>query len=123
VVSLPDLPFIVLVADKTDQGTQCASLGAVTRGLLAALYYACQGDSGLQEYGKRTAGGKTKTQASAAGDPQEADFLKEYVRVYFPSRSTVLQSKGGKEVRHFRTAFLTGSCLLLSPFLTLRLHL
>ncbi|SPQ22375.1 5c7a7958-a57c-4b24-83ed-ea1e08282303 [Thermothielavioides terrestris] len=71
----------------------CASLGAVTDSLLAALYYACQGDSGLQEYSKRTASGKTYAASSTV---KGAGTVREHVRVFFPSRETVLQSKGGK---------------------------
>ncbi|KAK4242628.1 hypothetical protein C8A03DRAFT_11236 [Achaetomium macrosporum] len=71
----------------------CASLGAVNYSLLLALYYACQGDSGLKEYGKRITGNKTKGASSA----KDEAMLRDHMRVYFPSRDTVLQSKGGKD--------------------------
>ncbi|KAL2022295.1 hypothetical protein VTK56DRAFT_5693 [Thermocarpiscus australiensis] len=71
----------------------CASLGAVNYSLLAALYYACQGDCGLKEYESRTCGRKSKNAASADND---IAVVRDHTRVYFPSRETVLQSKGGR---------------------------
>lgn len=57
------------------------------------MYYACLGDP-LVEYQARTG---SKGQREAFND--RAQFLvKEHMRVFFPSRETVLQSKGGKEV-------------------------
>ncbi|KAH6850249.1 tyrosyl-DNA phosphodiesterase-domain-containing protein [Chaetomium sp. MPI-CAGE-AT-0009] len=70
----------------------CASLGAINYGLLSALYYACLGDPVL-EYEART-GSKSKREAFTA----RANFLvQEHMRIFFPSRETVLQSKGGKD--------------------------
>ncbi|KAK4114100.1 phospholipase D/nuclease [Canariomyces notabilis] len=72
----------------------CASLGAVNESLLRGLYYACQaGDCGLKEYDARTAGRKSK-------DANLADHavvpVLDHMRVYFPSRETIMRSKGGK---------------------------
>ncbi|KAL2134218.1 hypothetical protein VTI74DRAFT_723 [Chaetomium olivicolor] len=71
----------------------CASLGAVNYSLLTALYYACQGDSGLKEYSSRAATAKGKGSGSVRADGQS--LVRAHTRVYFPSRETVLQSKGG----------------------------
>ncbi|KXX79467.1 Tyrosyl-DNA phosphodiesterase 1 [Madurella mycetomatis] len=70
----------------------CSSLGAVNDGLLRALYYACQGDSGLKEYDTRKAGRNTKNASST-----KLDAIRDHLRVYFPSRGTVIRSKGGKD--------------------------
>ncbi|KAK0711148.1 tyrosyl-DNA phosphodiesterase-domain-containing protein [Lasiosphaeris hirsuta] len=77
----------------TEMDIVCASIGAVNNSLLRALYYACQGDSGMKEYESRTAGSKAKGVTGADGD---MDTLKSHVRVYFPSQETVAQSRGGK---------------------------
>ncbi|KAK3357465.1 tyrosyl-DNA phosphodiesterase-domain-containing protein [Lasiosphaeria hispida] len=70
-----------------------ASLGAVNASLLRALYYACQGDSGMKEYKSRAASRKAK---GDTGTDDDLDTLKSHVRVYFPSQETVAQSRGGK---------------------------
>ncbi|KAK1835229.1 hypothetical protein QBC39DRAFT_388923 [Podospora conica] len=71
----------------------CASIGAVKYDLLRALYYACQGDSGLKEYESRSTGRKGKDIAKADDD---TDVLNKNIRVYFPSLETVNRSKRGK---------------------------
>ncbi|KAK0621288.1 tyrosyl-DNA phosphodiesterase-domain-containing protein [Bombardia bombarda] len=84
----------------------CASIGAVNDSLLQALYYACQGDSGMKEYEMRTATGKGKgkgkgkgnsnSASTPAGDNSAAEAVKRHTRVYFPSLETVTQSRGGR---------------------------
>ncbi len=74
--------------------TQCASLGAVNYSLLCALYNACQGDSGLKEYESRPT---AKSRSTAAAD-DAVSKVKEHTRIFFPSRETVAQSKGGTDV-------------------------
>ena len=81
-----------MVADQIP--TQCASLGAVNYSLTCALYNACQGDSGLKEYESRpTAKGKSTASADDA-----VSAVKRHMRIFFPSRDTVAQSLGGKDV-------------------------
>ena len=59
------------------------------------MYYACLGDP-LLEYEGRT-GSKKRD-----GFHDRAKYLvNEHMRIFFPSRETVLQSKGGKEVCFF----------------------
>ncbi|KAK3692774.1 tyrosyl-DNA phosphodiesterase-domain-containing protein [Podospora appendiculata] len=70
----------------------CASLGAINSSLLKALYYACQGDSGLKEYESRATGRRGKD-TSAKDD---LGTLEGHIRVYFPSQQTVAKSRGGK---------------------------
>ncbi|CAN8096868.1 unnamed protein product [Discula destructiva] len=71
----------------------CSSIGAVKLDLLTALYNACQGDSGIREYEARTSRPRGR-KGIAAPDVDQVDLAK--VRVYFPSRETVVQSRGGK---------------------------
>ncbi|KAF3770305.1 hypothetical protein M406DRAFT_33689 [Cryphonectria parasitica EP155] len=76
----------------------CSSIGAVNRDLLAALYNACQGDTGLKEYTSRAgraAKGKAKGTAAAASRADLLDLTK--IRVYFPSRETVDRCRGGRQ--------------------------
>ncbi|KAK2605267.1 hypothetical protein N8I77_008116 [Diaporthe amygdali] len=70
----------------------CSSIGAVNNDLLAALYNACKGDSGMMEYDDRTRRQKKSKDAPPAAN--ETGF-KEHMRVYFPSRDTVRTSRGG----------------------------
>ncbi|KAL2288867.1 hypothetical protein FJTKL_02778 [Diaporthe vaccinii] len=70
----------------------CSSIGAVKNDLMAALYNACKGDSGMMEYEART--GKQKKNKDAPPGANQEDF-KEHIRVYFPSRETVRTSRGG----------------------------
>lgn len=73
----------------------CSSIGAVNATFLAALYGACQGDSGLKEYESRAAKPRrAKGTASSESDP--AAFSR--IRVYYPSRETVIRSRGGADV-------------------------
>lgn len=73
----------------------CSSIGAVKLDLLAALYYAAQGDSGTKEIEARTARAKRSKDATVSAVDQ-IDLAK--IRVYFPSRDTVLRSRGGSNV-------------------------
>ncbi len=57
------------------------------------------GDSGLKEYELRGAKPKAQGMSGAAGDWHK---IQDCFRVYFPSRETVLSSKGGKDVRRIR---------------------
>ncbi|KAL2201350.1 tyrosyl-DNA phosphodiesterase-domain-containing protein [Corynascus similis CBS 632.67] len=71
----------------------CATLGAINYGLLTALYYACLGDP-LAEYEERTSGSQGKREAFTK---RVNSLVKKHMRIFFPSRETVLQSKGGKD--------------------------
>lgn len=73
----------------------CSSLGNIKRDLLCALYGACKGDSGLREYAMRT-GKPRKPKAAASSGVEDVDASK--LRVYYPSRETVEQSRGGPNV-------------------------
>ena len=78
-----------------------SSIGAVDTDFLTMLYLAAQGDDGLKEYNWRTSrpaksGG---TQKLSSGDTTaRGELIKRITdnfRVYFPSRETVLKSRGG----------------------------
>lgn len=65
-----------------------ASLGSIKDPLLKALYYACQGDSGIKELESRPVGGK---KGQETPDPGAAE-VRKHTRVYFPSKHTVRSS-------------------------------
>lgn len=76
----------------------CSSIGAVKLDLLTALYYAAQGDSGTKEFEARVSRSK-KGKDTTPSAVDQVDLAR--VRVYFPSRDTVLRSRGGRNVsRH-----------------------
>ncbi|KAI0181043.1 phospholipase D/nuclease [Hypoxylon sp. FL1284] len=68
-----------------------SSLGSVNMDLLSAIYYAAQGDNGLKEYEMRSAKGR-KNKPHTTAQPA----LDDKFRIYFPSRDTVMHSRGGK---------------------------
>lgn len=72
----------------------CSSIGAVNTNLLAALYNACQGDSGLKEYEARTGKPRKTKRTSSADDTTRLSRI----RVYYPSRDTVVRSRGSINV-------------------------
>ena len=73
-----------------------SSLGAVNIDFLIMLYLAAQGNDGLKEYTWRST---TATKAARKRDHSWRDELIENIendfRVYFPSRDTVVRSRGG----------------------------
>lgn len=73
----------------------CSSIGAVKGDLLAALYNACQGDLGLREFEARTRKPR-KAKGVAPSVTDQLDLSK--IRVYYPSRDTVVRSRGGTNV-------------------------
>lgn len=66
----------------------CSSIGSVGDDILNALYYACQGDTGLKEY-------EARTNKSKKGKPVPEPDWRNKLRVYFPSNQTVMNSRGG----------------------------
>jgi len=78
-----------------------SSIGAIDIDFLSMLYLAAQGDDGLREYGWRThrstkAGkGKKATSEDATTQQELAKNIEQNFRLYFPSRDTVLASRGG----------------------------
>ncbi|KAL2271708.1 hypothetical protein VTJ83DRAFT_1079 [Remersonia thermophila] len=77
--------------DPIELDIVCASLGNLKYDFMAAMYYACQGDSGLKEYDLRTSKGQQQAlrEATAA--------VKAHTRIFFPSIETVRASRGGKD--------------------------
>ena len=80
-----------------------SSIGAMNIDFLIMLYLAAQGDDGLKEYTWRTrrSAKPSGTQAPiSGGTTAREDLIKrieEHFRVYFPSRDTVLKSRGGAD--------------------------
>ncbi|EFX00328.1 mitochondrial translation optimization protein [Grosmannia clavigera kw1407] len=68
----------------------CSSIGSLGDDLLNALYYACQGDTGMKEYEARA----NKPKKGVLASSSEPDW-KSRMRVYFPSHQTVVRSRGG----------------------------
>ncbi|KAI9660302.1 MAG: hypothetical protein M1829_006504 [Trizodia sp. TS-e1964] len=83
-----------------------SSMGALNDQLLSTLYLAAQGNDGLIEYGWRTDNPKTSRKGassaatSSAMEQQGATIRAIHAgfRVYFPTRETVLSSKGPEHV-------------------------
>lgn len=77
-----------------------SSVGSLNIGFLTTLYLAAQGDDGLMEYDWRN---PKKTKAKSSGIDKEAKDFQDQVendvnkdfRIYFPTRDTVVASKGG----------------------------
>ncbi|KAK3953620.1 tyrosyl-DNA phosphodiesterase-domain-containing protein [Pseudoneurospora amorphoporcata] len=74
-------------AKTIEMDVVAASLGSIKDSLLKALYYACQGDSGVKELESRPVG-KKGHEAPDIG----AVEVRKHTRVYFPSKHTVRTS-------------------------------
>ena len=77
-----------------------SSIGAVNMDFLTMMYLAAQGDDGIREFSWRRTTSKTKS--SKKGTKQQSitqtefiDVIKQSFRIFFPSRDTVVRSKGG----------------------------
>ena len=96
---------VKLLALDTDQPLNIdfitSSIGAVNIDFLTMLYLAAQGDDGLKEYNwrKKRPAKSSGPQKLISGDTTARKELiksiEEDFRVYFPSRETVLKSRGG----------------------------
>ncbi|KAI9884129.1 MAG: hypothetical protein M1823_004101 [Watsoniomyces obsoletus] len=94
--------------DPLDIDFVTSSVGSLKFDFLYAIYLAAQGDDGLKEYDIRTAPRPTarNKDAIAARDQlvqQEKRLLetvKQGFRIFFPTRDTVVESKGGPAVRY-----------------------
>lgn len=62
---------------------------------LRLLLMACTGDDGLKEFAWRNKGKKAATAGSVSAE------LKTNFRIYFPTKHTVVNSKGGRGVGSF----------------------
>ncbi|KAL1844048.1 hypothetical protein VTJ49DRAFT_5799 [Mycothermus thermophilus] len=76
-------------SEPIDMDIVSASLGNLKDGFITAMYYACQGDSGLKEYGLRYSRGQAKATSEAFTQ------VKAHTRIFFPSEETVRRSKAG----------------------------
>ncbi|KZL82279.1 ubiquitin interaction domain-containing protein, partial [Colletotrichum incanum] len=87
--------------DAVDIDYVASSLGSLNHAYLTAIYYACQGDSGMKEYEARQS--KTiKSRAAKAGldgsrlvDNEPLQWQRHF-RIYFPTEKTVSSSRGGR---------------------------
>ncbi|PTB35286.1 hypothetical protein M441DRAFT_62912 [Trichoderma asperellum CBS 433.97] len=85
-------------SDPVDVDLVCASLGALNHQMVRAIYNACRGDDGIDEFKKP---GSTSSRSSTK-NPTEAtsqeQLLRERFRIYFPTDHTVSKSRGGRNV-------------------------
>ncbi|KAG9241786.1 tyrosyl-DNA phosphodiesterase-domain-containing protein [Calycina marina] len=79
--------------DPVDIELVTASIGNLNDSMIRALYLAAQGDSGVTEYGWRL--NKCAKTALTTGEDVVLKDAKDRFRIYFPTRDTVAQSKGG----------------------------
>ncbi|KAJ8064361.1 hypothetical protein OCU04_006705 [Sclerotinia nivalis] len=71
-----------------------ASIGNLDDRLLGTIYLAAQGDNGYKEYEWRTEK-PTRCKTDTAMERQLSEEIGRGLRVYFPSKQTVAESKGG----------------------------
>ncbi|UKZ68770.1 uncharacterized protein TrAtP1_009791 [Trichoderma atroviride] len=88
--------------DPVDVDLVCASLGALNQQMVRAIYNACRGDDGTDEYHKpastssRSSAKKPTTTTTTATVTSQEQLLRERFRIYFPTDRTVSQSRGGR---------------------------
>ncbi|KAL7789859.1 phospholipase D/nuclease [Trichoderma ceciliae] len=81
-------------SDPVEVDLVCASLGAIKRELVEAIYNACRGDGGIDdEHNKAGGAGSRPAKRPAGTTPKE---LQERFRIYFPTDHTVSRSRGGR---------------------------
>ncbi|UKZ53543.1 hypothetical protein TrVGV298_007336 [Trichoderma virens] len=73
----------------------CASLGSINRQLVGAIYNACRGDDGIEDY-KKSSGTSSRSRASKKPAETTSKELKDRFRIYFPTDKTVARSRGGR---------------------------
>ncbi|KAL7932010.1 phospholipase D/nuclease [Trichoderma chlorosporum] len=73
----------------------CASLGSIKRELVEAIYKACRGGDGIDDYNKSggASSGSRPVKKPAETTPND---LKDRFRIYFPTDQTVARSRGGR---------------------------
>ncbi|KAH8821585.1 tyrosyl-DNA phosphodiesterase domain protein [Xylogone sp. PMI_703] len=74
-----------------------ASIGNLNNGFLQSIYLAAKGDDGMTEYKWRNPGisGKRGNSSVSAAQKKTLEEIENSFRIYFPTRETVTQSKGG----------------------------
>ncbi|EFQ28660.1 ubiquitin interaction domain-containing protein [Colletotrichum graminicola M1.001] len=87
--------------DAVDIDYVASSLGSLNDASLKAIYYACQGDSGMKEYDARKPKPARSKAAKAGLDGSRPVFneplqLQRHFRIYFPTEHTVSSSRGGR---------------------------
>ncbi|KAG9239404.1 tyrosyl-DNA phosphodiesterase domain protein [Amylocarpus encephaloides] len=73
-----------------------ASIGSLTMGFIKSILLAIQGDDGMTEYGWRANKPRRgKPTVESEVERRLSDDVKKHFRIYFPTRDTVANSKGG----------------------------
>ncbi|KAL7912324.1 phospholipase D/nuclease [Trichoderma velutinum] len=73
----------------------CASLGSINRGLVEAIYNACRGDDGIDDY-NNSGGASSRSRPARKPAETTSKELKDRFRIYFPTDQTVARSRGGR---------------------------
>ncbi|KAI9810981.1 MAG: hypothetical protein M1827_005712 [Pycnora praestabilis] len=85
--------------DAIDIDFVTSSIGSINEDFLKTVYLAAQGDDGLIEYNwrtnKSTRAKKSDVEDAVGYDGVLSDRLQAGFRIYFPTRDTVVNSKGG----------------------------
>ncbi|PKK46236.1 hypothetical protein CI102_8820 [Trichoderma harzianum] len=74
----------------------CASLGSINRGLVEAIYNACRGDDGIDDYNNSGGASSRSRTARKPAATTTSKELKDRFRIYFPTDQTVARSRGGR---------------------------
>lgn len=74
----------------------CASLGSINRGLVEAIYNACRGDDGIDDYNNSGGASSRSRPARKPAETTSSKELKDRFRIYFPTDQTVARSRGGR---------------------------
>ncbi|KAH0543360.1 hypothetical protein FGG08_002316 [Glutinoglossum americanum] len=94
-------------SDQLRMDIVTSSLGSLDERFLMTMYLAAQGDNGLKEYNMRNKPSKARQKTKGMTESESSDDTLSYlsgsvrsnVQVYFPTRDTVANSKGGIDVR------------------------
>ncbi|KAK1236843.1 hypothetical protein MKX07_005962 [Trichoderma sp. CBMAI-0711] len=74
----------------------CASLGALNHEFIEAIYNACRGRDGIEDFKNKSGAASSRSKAAKKPDEAAARELQERFRIYFPTERTVAGSRGGR---------------------------
>ncbi|KAL7945716.1 tyrosyl-DNA phosphodiesterase I [Trichoderma barbatum] len=84
-----------LAVASPDEPVECASLGSLNREFVEAIYNACRGDDGIDDY-KKSGGANSRSRLAEKPAETTSKELKDRFRIYFPTDRTVARSRGGR---------------------------
>ncbi|ETR97244.1 phospholipase D/nuclease [Trichoderma reesei RUT C-30] len=74
----------------------CASLGALNHEFIEAIYNACRGRDGIEDFKNKSGAASSRSKAAKKPDEAASKELQERFRIYFPTERTVAGSRGGR---------------------------